>query len=107
MASDYIAIVQSIVLKHVDKSLFAVFLFGSRSKRLAKHGADIDIGIWGSENFPSKTINKIIEEVAESIVPYDLDVVDFFISDKKFRQIALKSYQLWNLPKHLQQNFIL
>ena len=106
MSTNYLSIVQNIVLKTVDKDSFAVFLFGSRANETSRHGADIDIGIWGSQPISSRMINKIIEELAESSVPYDIDVVDFHLTDSQFRQIALKTYQIWNLPIHLQQNFI-
>ena len=99
---DYLSIVRSIVLKHVEKDSFAVFLFGSRARHDNLPGADIDVGIWGEEKVSSFTMNRIFDELMESSVPYNLDVVDFSSADENFRKIALKSYQIWNLPKHLQ-----
>jgi len=99
---DYLSIARSIVLKHVEKDSFAVFLFGSRARHDNLHGADIDVGIWGDEKISSLTINRIFDELMESSVPYNMDLVDFSSADEHFRKIALKSYQIWNLPKHLQ-----
>ena len=53
MTFDYIDIVKQIVLKHIPKDNFAVFLFGSRADGNAKPLSDIDIGILGPEPLPT------------------------------------------------------
>jgi len=53
MTFDYIDIVKQIVLKHIPKDNFAVFLFGSRAVGNAKPLSDIDIGILGLEPLPT------------------------------------------------------
>ena len=102
MQEDYVSIAQSIALKYIEKDTFAVFLFGSRARKDNLHSADIDVGIWGEEKVSFHSHNCISEELLESVVPYSMDVIDSYCADDQFRKIALKSYQIWNLPKHLK-----
>ncbi|MBI5471525.1 MAG: nucleotidyltransferase domain-containing protein [Ignavibacteriae bacterium] len=94
-------LVRSIVLRRVDAKRFAVFLFGSRAENNARHGSDIDIGIWGDEKFPRRTIAEIQEELEESIIPYHVDIVDFATVNDDFKQIALTHVIPWNLPQNI------
>ena len=77
MTFDYIDIVKQIVLKHIPKDNFAVFLFGSRSVGNAKPLSDIDIGILGLEPLPTIIKVDLESDLEESIVPYKIDLIDF------------------------------
>ena len=100
MKFDYIDIVKQIVLKHIPKDNFAVFLFGSRAVGNAKPLSDIDIGVLGPEPLPTL----IKEDLEESIFPYKIDLIDFYKVDKDFKKEALNTIQIWKCPKNISLN---
>ena len=101
MTFDYIDIVKQIVLKHIPKDNFAVFLFGSRAVGNAKPLSDIDIGILGLEPLPTIIKVDLESDLEESIVPYKIDLIDFYQVDKDFKKEALNTIQIWNCPKNI------
>jgi predicted nucleotidyltransferase len=101
---DYIDIVKQIVLKHIPKDNFAVFLFGSRAVGNAKPLSDIDIGILGTEPLPTLIKADLESDLEESIVPYKIDLIDFYKVDKDFKKEALNTIQIWNCPKNISLN---
>ena len=104
MTFDYIDIVKQIVLKHIPKDNFAVFLFGSRAVGNAKPLSDIDIGILGLEPLPTIIKVDLESDLEESIVPYKIDLIDFYKVDKDFKKEALNTIQIWNCPKNISLN---
>ena len=104
MTFDYIDIVKRIVLKHIPKDNFAVFLFGSRAVGNAKPLSDIDIGILGLEPLPTIIKVDLESDLEESIVPYKIDLIDFYKVDKDFKKEALNTIQIWNCPKNINLN---
>ena len=104
MTFDYIDIVKQIVLKHIPKDNFAVFLFGSRAVGNAKPLSDIDIGILGLEPLPIIIKADLETALEESIVPYKIDLIDFYKVDKDFKKEALNTIQIWNCPKNINLN---
>lgn len=104
MTFDYIDIVKQIVLKHIPKDNFAVFLFGSRAVGNAKPLSDIDIGILGLEPLPTIIKVDLESDLEESIVPYKIDLIDFYQVDKDFKKEALNTIQIWNCPKNINLN---
>ena len=104
MTFDYIDIVKQIVLKHIPKDNFAVFLFGSRAVGNAKPLSDIDIGILGLEPLPTLIKADLETDLEESIVPYKIDLIDFYQVDKDFKKEALNTIQIWNCPKNISLN---
>ena len=97
----YLAIARDIVLKHVDSQRHTVFLFGSRAAGNNGRYADIDIGIEGEAPLASATIGAIYEELEQSLVPYHVDIVDFFGADDRFKKIAKQRTIVWNQPHNL------
>lgn len=97
----YLQIVKELVLGAVDTTSYAVFLFGSRARPQHSRSADIDIGILGNHPAPDAIATRIKEMVEASIVPYDVDVVDFYDADPEFKTIALKNIIIWNLPNSI------
>jgi predicted nucleotidyltransferase len=104
MTFDYIDIVKQIVLKQVPNDAFAIFLFGSRAVRNAKPLSDIDIGILGTEPLPMIVKAQLDADLEESIVPFKIDLIDFYQVDKDFKKEALKKIQIWNCPKNIKLN---
>ena len=101
---DYIDIVKQIVLKHVPKNEFAVFLFGSRAASNSNSLSDIDVGIMGTEPLPTLIMADLGSDLEESIVPFKIDLIDFYQVDKAFKNEALSSIQIWNCPKNIKLN---
>ena len=92
----YLRTVKSMVL-HLSRDLECkVFLFGSRAGNRHRFGADYDIGI---EGLPDKEFLRlkyeILERVQESIVPYEVDVVNFDRVSKDFKREAHKMMEVW------------
>jgi predicted nucleotidyltransferase len=102
MNKNYISVVRNIVLQKVPLDKYAVFLFGSRATGNARKMSDIDVGILGNE--PLNTIIKldIEEDLDESIVPYKVDIIDFFRMDTAFKKEALSEIQIWNCPESIR-----
>ncbi len=104
MTFDYIDVVKQIVLKHIPKDNFAVFLFGSRAVGNAKPLSDVDIGILGLDPLPTIIKADLESDLEESIVPYKIDLIDFYQVDKDFKKEALNTIQIWNCPKNIKLN---
>ena len=101
---DYIDIVKQIVLKHVPKNEFAVFLFGSRASSNSNSLSDIDVGIMGTKPLPTLIMADLDSDLEESIVPFKIDLIDFYQVDQAFKDEALSSIQIWNCPKNIKLN---
>lgn len=71
-----------------------IFLFGSRAAGDFSRSSDVDIGVI-SDNLDRKTIIKLKEIIAESFVPYKVDIVDFAKVDEAFKKEALRSIVRW------------
>ena len=104
MKLDYLNIVKQIVLKHVPQDEFAVFLFGSRAAGNAKALSDIDVGILGLKPLPSVITADLEFDLDESIVPFKIDLIDFYQVDEAFKAEALSIVQIWNCPKNIKLN---
>ncbi len=104
MKRDYIDIVKKIVLKHVPQKEFAVFLFGSRAAGNARVLSDIDVGILGMKPLPSIIMAGLESDLEESIVPFKIDLIDFYQVDEAFKIEALNTVQIWSCPKNIRLN---
>jgi predicted nucleotidyltransferase len=101
---NYIDIVKQIVLKHVPNNEFAVFLFGSRAAGNSNSLSDIDVGVLGMEPLPTSILANLESDLEESIVPFKIDLIDFYQVDKAFKNEALSTVQIWNCPKNIKLN---
>lgn len=94
----YLEIVKGILLKNLKNHSCRAFLFGSQVTSNLKKESDIDIGI---ENIPKDDFyrirTKVLLAVEESVVPYHLDIINFDIVDKKFKENVLKNIILWKV----------
>jgi predicted nucleotidyltransferase len=93
---DYLSIAKEIVLKHIDVQNYNVFLFGSRAVGNCSKFSDIDIGVMGTKPLDPRIIFEMEYELDESLVPYKVDIVDFFYVDEAFKNMALKKIIEWN-----------
>jgi len=94
---------KDIVLRHIETDKYAVFLYGSAVNNLL-NAHDFDIGVIGKNKFPDKSKYEILNEVEESIIPFDVDIKDFREAKTDFKEIALKEIEVWNKPKDIKIN---
>ncbi len=92
----YLKIVKDIVLANLKNYRCKVFLFGSRAINKLHWASDIDIGI---EGLDTKKFNKIRREVSlavdDTIVPFEIDIVNFNEVSNEFKRVALRKIILW------------
>ncbi len=97
MEDKYLILLKQIILSHIDKEKHSVYLFGSRAKGKADQSIDVDVGIWGDN--PLDTIyHRIVNDIEESIIPYDVDIIDLYLASEEFRKHVLKDAILWHRP---------
>jgi len=97
----YLELVKEITLKNLSSINVEVFLFGSRAASSELDKSDIDIGILGNKKVSSIIVSKLYEELEESVVPYHVDIVDFFNVDKEFRRLATQNKIVWKKKKNI------
>jgi uncharacterized protein len=97
----YIDLARQIILKELNESEYAVFLFGSRTQKSHSQTADIDIGILGHQPLSIQMRAHLLECLNESDIPFKVDVVDFFNADPEFKRQALKKTIIWNQPNSI------
>lgn len=100
MTSDqkYLDLLKDLVLSQVDTDKVKVFLFGSRALPNYPSRADADIGLDADEPIPSEVYHKIRNAVEDSMIPWDVDIVDFTRVDPQFRKEATRHIVVWNEP---------
>ena len=85
---DYLSIAKNIVLKHIDVQNYKVFIFGSRAVGNVSKFNDPDIGFMGTKPIDPRTIFEMEHGLEESLVPYKVDIADFFNVDEVFKKMA-------------------
>lgn len=82
---EYLGIVRDILRIHVpDRKVLA---FGSRAAWSAKKYSDLDLAILGDEPLSLDVTSALSEEFEESDLPFKVDLVDWTLIDKAFRNI--------------------
>lgn len=97
----YVELAKEITLKNLINLNVDVFLFGSRATNSALDKSDIDIGILGNKKVSGKIVSKLLEELEESVVPFHVDIVDFFNVDKEFKRQATQNIIVWKRRKNI------
>ncbi len=100
----YLSLLKNIVLSNIPLDKYNVFLFGSRVRAKHKFAADYDIGVKGNEPLSLNTISKIKDIIEESMIPFDVDIIDFSNVSDSFKKVALKEYKTWNEVKSIKVN---
>ncbi len=82
---DHWNIVRDILRRHVpDRKVLA---FGSRTSWTAKNYSDLDLAILGDTPQSLELISALSEDFEESDLPFKVDLVDWALTDKTFRNI--------------------
>jgi uncharacterized protein len=73
-----------------------IFLFGSRARGEVRRSSDFDLGVAGLDEASFRRLKTAIEEfVEESLIPHEVDVVNFDAADDRFRAEAMKDVVVW------------
>jgi predicted nucleotidyltransferase len=73
----------------------AVWLFGSCARGDVRHASDIDIAILPREKLPSGFMADLTDQIEESTIPYDVDLVDLSQVGPEFREQVLRNGIKW------------
>jgi predicted nucleotidyltransferase len=87
--------IKQIVFKYFSPSEYEIFVFGSRAKGKSRRFSDWDIGIRGERPAPIRTVLRAEEELENSDIPVNVEIVDFNQTDQKFAKPALTKTIPW------------
>lgn len=85
-------------LKQVlDKNLsgiaFNAFIFGSQANLPVLKRSDIDVGIIADQKIPNHLMARIFADIEQLPMLFNIDLVDFYEVDERFRSIALQNIE--------------
>lgn len=92
----YLDQLRAILAEHVPTC--QVRLFGSRAHGTARKFSDIDLAVVGAAAVPEAVMSTLRDALAESDLPYRVDVVDWQNISVEFRQVIEKQGYtvIWN-----------
>ena len=73
---EHLDIVIKILDKHLNHNEVKVYAFGSRTKSTAKRRSDLDLALKSKTPIPYFVITSIKNEFENSLLPYEVDMVD-------------------------------
>lgn len=91
---DYKKTITDIVRNHIPTC--KIYLFGSRSRKTNREGADFDIALDNGSKIDHKKIFSIISDLEDSSLPVFVDVVDIHAVSKEMKNQIEKDGVLWN-----------
>lgn len=80
--------VADIIMSRLPPGGYRVFFFGSRVSGRARDRSDIDVGIEGPAEVPTRVLAEIKERVDDLPTLYTVDIVDFKRVSPGFRRVA-------------------
>ena len=95
MSDSYVKQVREILLAKLAGLRVQVYLFGSRATGKAGATADIDVAIEPFEALPVGLLSEIREQLEESNIPYQVDLVDLSSASEKLAGMVRKEGILW------------
>jgi predicted nucleotidyltransferase len=87
--------IKKIVLEYLKNENVKVILFGSRARGDDSSVSDVDIGIIPVSTIDSKKITLLREKIENMNIPYKVEIIDFSMTSKSFREEALKDSVTW------------
>lgn len=87
--------IKKIIFKHLSPKEYRVFVYGSRATGRDRKWSDYDIGIMGKEETPQAVLANLSEELENSDIPVNVDVVDFHHVSDRFKNLALYKIIPW------------
>lgn len=92
--NDYKNIIVPIVLKYLPK--VKIILYGSRARGDWTEGSDIDIALDIGNKIVSEQLVLIINDIEESTLPINFDIVDLYSVSESMREEILKNGIIWH-----------
>jgi len=89
----YKHIILPIIIKHLPDA--KVILYGSRARKDAREGSDIDIALDMGKKIDRTIFNKILGDLEESRLPIRYDIVDFHLVSEHMQKEILKDGITW------------
>lgn len=86
-------LLKELVRRHLGGS--AAILFGSRANGTENRLSDFDIAYMPGENFDPMSVVRLREDIEESNVIYDVDLVDLSRVEESFREKVLREGVVW------------
>lgn len=93
--------VRQLVLDGLGNYPAKVYLFGSRATGHARRASDIDVAVWSLVELPVGTLALIREALEESLVPFNVDLVDLRDTDEGFRARVVAEGIAWHEPMNV------
>lgn len=89
--------VRRIVLQGLRGYRARVYLYGSHARGEARRTSDIDVAVLPDEHVPSGVLSAIREQLDESHVPSNVELVDLSESDPAFRAEVQREGLPWTV----------
>ena len=87
--------VREIVLDGLAGTDAAVYLFGSCARGDALRSSDIDVAVDAADALPRGLLSRIGEDLEESTIPYEVEIVDLREVSASMRTRVLKEGIAW------------
>ncbi len=87
---DHRKIVQDILREHLPPGV-KVWVFGSRAEWTTKDSSDLDLALEGDGPLETRTLMEIELAFEESLLPFQVDVVDLASAGEAFREVVLRT----------------
>lgn len=84
----WLKLIQAKVHQHLPSS--RAFIFGSRALDTNRRFSDVDIGIISKQKIKGYLWENLSEELENSSLPYQINLVDFQTVSPEFKKVALK-----------------
>ena len=88
--------VRRIVQDHLRGREAKVYLYGSWATGKNRRASDIDVGILSKKRVPIETWWEIKEALDNSLVVYEVDLVDLSQTSPSFRKRVIREGVLWS-----------
>ena len=82
------ASIKEILQKHISNPGYQFMIFGSRATGAARVYSDVDIAVIGDAPIDLGILARVNEDLEESSIPVNVDIVDFSRVSSDFRRIA-------------------
>lgn len=93
--TDFESVAKKIILQELENFDCTIFLFGSRVTKENHRFSDMDIGIIPGEDFDHRILYALKDKLADSVIPFKVDIVNFSEVTNDFKKEALKHIVWW------------
>lgn len=93
--TDFESVAKKIILQELGNLNCKIFLFGSRATKENHRFSDMDIGIIPGKDFDHRVLYALKDKLADSIIPFKVDIVNFSQVTDDFKKEAMKHIIWW------------